>query len=63
MTAKILVNGNADEEALEELRQYASPPCYQHELDPLYQEIPGDTNSLTDEVLTGITKTERLDKS
>ncbi len=55
MTAKKVINGNADEEALEETRQYASPPCYQHEIDPLYQGITDDTNLPTDEVSTGIT--------
>ena len=40
MTVKNLVSGNADEEALEEPGQYASPPCYQHEIDPLYQGFP-----------------------
>ncbi len=54
MTVKNLVSGNADEEALEEPRQYASPPCYQHEIDSLYQGFPDGTNLPVDEVSTGI---------
>ncbi len=66
MTAKNLVNSNVDEkapeEASEEIGQFASPPCFQHEIDPLYLGIPGGTNLPTDEVSTGRTKTEGSDK-
>lgn len=55
MTAKDLAKSSADEGALEEIRQYASPACYQHEVDPLYQGITDDRNLPTDEVPTGIT--------
>ncbi len=55
MTAKILIYDGTDEEVLEQPRQYASPPCYQHEIDPLYQGIPSCSDLATDEDLTGIT--------
>ncbi len=43
-----------DEDALEEPRQYASSPCYLHELDPLYRGGAGANTTPGDEDATNL---------
>ena len=62
MSAKKLLKRKPDDELSEKPRQYASPPCYQHEIDPLYQGISDDDNPPGDEATTNSTKAERTDK-